>query len=307
MKSTLLLSLTFLFAQSLFSQKEKIIAAADGICKEDKWELKFEENFDGMRLNLNTWKNREYSQGSMSNEGVEVYCTLDNVLLSNGICKIIAKTETIERKAVNWKPDTLKLGDGVQNLRTYYHTASWIETRETYKYGKFEIRCKIPKEKGFWPAFWMYGQSGDVNNEIDVFEFWNPTNFFGKYNEKKLSKIHHMTVHYNKKMSGENYEGPDFSADFHTFSVVWDSTKIEWYVDGELKRLSTYYQTKRGKNVECKNIKAGKTYYINPIFPKDPMSIIANLAIQTGKNAPDVTVFNSAFEIDYIKYYKKVE
>ena len=116
-----------------------------------------------------------------------------------------------------------------------------------------------------------------------------------------------MRVHYNKKMSGENYEGPDFSADFHTFSVVWDSTKIEWYVDGELKRLSTYYQTKRGKNVECKNIKAGKTYYINPIFPKDPMSIIANLAIQTGKNAPDVTVFNSAFEIDYIKYYKKVE
>ena len=307
MKTNFIAFLVFAFSNFSYAQKQKVVAVANGNCAEDKWSLEFEENFDGSKLNDSIWKNREYSQGSMSNEGVEVYCTPDNITVENGICKIFAKTEMIERKAVNWKPDTLKLADGLPNLRTYYHTAAWIETKKNYKYGKFEIRCKIPKEKGFWPAFWMYGQKNDVNNEIDVFEFWNPTNMVGKYNAKKLSKIHHMTVHYNKKMSGQSYQGPDFSKEFHTFSVVWDSTKIEWFVDGELKRSSTYYQTKRGKNIDCKDLKDGKTYYINPVFPKDEMSIIANLAIQTGENAPDTDTFSTSFEIDYIKYYKKVE
>lgn len=304
MKHALLFSLTFLCSQSVFSQKEKIIATTDGNCKEDQWELKFEENFDGMRLDLNIWKLRDYSQGSLTTEGVEGYYTLDNIVLENGICKIIPKKETLIRKAVSWQPDSMKLSDGLPNIRTYNYTSCWIETKKLYPYGKFEVRCKIPKEKGFWPSFWMYGQSGDVNNEIDVFEFWNEQNLFGKFNPKKLSMVNHMTVHYNKKMSTKSYVGPDFSADFHVFAVVWDSTKIEWYVDGELKRSYTKYQTKRGKNVDCKDVKANNTYYLNPVFPKDPMNIILNLAIQTGKNRPEVESFNTAFEIDYVRYYE---
>ncbi|HEY0030581.1 MAG TPA: glycoside hydrolase family 16 protein [Bacteroidia bacterium] len=290
----------FSFAQ----KKEKAVALADGNCKEDQWELEFEENFEGSSLDLAVWKMREYSQGSMSTEGVEGYYTLDNILIENGICKIIPKKETLLRKAVSWQPDSMKLGDGNINLRTYNYTSAWIETRKLYRYGKFEVRCKIPKEKGFWPSFWMYGMENGVNNEIDVFEFWNEHNSFGKFSAKKLSMVNHMTMHYNKKMSSKSYTGPDYSTDFHTFAVVWDTTKIEWYVDGKLQRTATQYVTKRGKNVECKDIKSNETYYLNPVFPKDPMNIIANLAIQTGKNKPLVETFSNAFEIDYIRYYK---
>ena len=108
-------------------------------------------------------------------------------------------------------------------------------------------------------------------------------------------------------MSGKKYEGADFSQDFHTFTVVWDSTKIEWFIDGKLKRTSTYYQTKRGKNIYCKDIKAGNTYYLNQIFPNEKMAILANLALQSGKNSPNENTFNSVFEIDYIRYYKAIK
>ncbi len=303
MKKYFILLFTIVSPYLSFSQKQKIVAAADGKYKEDKWVLKFEENFD-KPLDLTIWKLREYSQGSLSTEGVEGYYTLDNIKIENGICKIIPKKETLIRKAVSWQPDSLKLSDGLPNIRTYYNTSSWIETKKTYSYGKFEVRCKIPKEKGFWPSFWMYGENKGVNNEIDVFEFWNEENIFGKYNSKKLSMVNHMTAHYNRKMSSKKYEGPDYSKDFHTYAVVWDSTKIEWYVDGELKRIHTKYITKSGKNVEAKNVKAGVTYYLNPVFPKDPMNIILNLAIQKGKNKPDVSTYNSLFEIDYVKYYE---
>lgn len=308
MKKLELTFITFLLASvNVFSQKEKVTAPADGNCAETKWQLAFEENFDGKTLDLNIWKLRDYSQGSLATEGVEGYYTLDNIVLENGICKIVPKRETVVRKAVSWQPDSLKLSDGLPNIRTYNYTSCWIETKKLYKYGKFEVRCKIPKEKGFWPSFWMYGMGGDVNNEIDVFEFWNEQNFFGKYSQKKLSMVDHMTVHYNKKMSTKSFEGPDFSQDFHVFSVVWDATKIEWYVDGILKRTYSAYLTKRGKNVACEDVKANNTYYLNPIFPKDPMNIIANLAIQTGKDRPEVSVFTNAFEIDYIRYYEAVK
>jgi beta-glucanase (GH16 family) len=206
---------------------------------------------------------------------------------------------------VSWKPDSLVLEDGKINTRTYNYTSGWIETKQKYHYGKYEIRCKIPKGKSLWPAFWIYGEKDGVNNEIDVFEFWNPQGVFGQYKPGKLSMEHHMTIHYNRKMSGKSYTGPDYSSDFHTFTIVWDSTKIEWYVDGDLKRTATQYLTKRGKNVNCDEVKSGKTYYINPIFPNCPMSILANIAMQNGKNSPDEHTFdNPVYEIDYIRYYK---
>lgn len=304
-------SITFFFiiVCSYFSygQKQKVVAVSTGNCPENKWVLEFEENFDGTKLDLNTWKIKEYAQGSFNNETVEQYYSLDNFVLENGIGKIIPKKEIITKKAVSWLPDSIKLNDGQINIRTYNYTSSWIETKRLYLYGKFEIRCKIPKGKGFWPSFWMYGMKGDVNNEIDVFEFWNEDNLIGKFSDKKLSKVNHMTVHYNKKMSSKSYEGPDFSNDFHTFAVVWDSTKIEWYVDGDLKRTYTQYATRRGKNVTCEDIKANKTYYLNPVFPKDSMNIIVNLAIQKGKDKPDTEKLESNYEIDYIRYYKAAE
>jgi beta-glucanase (GH16 family) len=307
MKQLICISILFTSIQLSFSQNKKVTPTADGKCLENDWKLVFEDDFDGTELNKNTWAVRGYAQGSFDAEGSNEYYSFDNVKVENGICKLIPKKETVIRKAVSWKEDSIKLEDGKINTRTYNYTSGWIETKEQFHYGKYEIRCKIPKGKSCWSAFWMYGQVGDINNEIDVFEFWNPKNAFGNYSSKKLSMQHHMTLHFNHKMSVENYVGPDYSLDYHTFTLVWDSTKIEWFVDGDLKRISTQYQTKRGKNVQCKDIKAGRTYILNPVFPTAPMAIITNIALQSGKNSPDESTFiNPAFEIDYIRYYKPV-
>lgn len=303
MQKYFILLFTILTSQFSFSQKQKIVAGRDGNCNDVKWELKFEDNFDGSSVDLNKW-HMKYAPGTLSYEAVDVYYSIDNIKLENGICKIIPKRETVKQKAVSWQSDSTIVGDNKVNIREYTYTSGWMDSNEQFRYGKFEVRCKVPKGKGLWPSFWMYGETDKVNNEIDVFEFWNEENAFGRYSAKKLSMVNHMTVHYNKKMSGKSYSGPDFSQDFHTYTVIWDSTKIEWYVDGELKRLHTKYITKRGKSVECKNVKANNSYYLNPVFPKDSMTIILNLAVQKGKNKPDEETFNSSFEVDYVRYYK---
>lgn len=145
----------------------------------------------------------------------------------------------------------------------------------------------------------MYGvnaSNNSINNEIDVFEFWDDN-----------TNKHHMTVHYNGQMCLTDYNGPDYSQAFHTFTVIWNNYKIEWYVDGNLKRRSTKFYTILGQTVDCNGIQAFGEYIMDKVFTRDPMNIITNLAIQTGTYAPDNnTPFPSSLEIDYIRYYKQI-
>lgn len=59
-----------------------------------------------------------------------------------------------------------------ENYMGHSYTSGWINTKTKYQYGYFEIRCKLPTGKGFWPAFWLHDGScsGGNYNEIDIFE-----------------------------------------------------------------------------------------------------------------------------------------
>jgi beta-glucanase (GH16 family) len=282
-------------------QAQTVVLTQSGICNNNPWVLTFEDNFDGNSLDLSKWQIQPWGQGALKGENHQEYNSLDNATVGAGICKITAKHETVIRKAVNWKLDNEILSDGWPNLRTYYYTASNLWTHYKFGYGKYEIRCKLPKGKGFWPAFWMYGEKSGINNEIDVFEFWEDNTY-----------QHLMNVHYNGKddnhMCPSHYNGPDYSQDFHTFTVIWNDYKIEWYVDGSLKRRTTKFYTMLNQSVDCSGIHALNQYIMNTVFPKDPINIIISMGIQTGTYEPDgTTPFPSSLEIDYIRYYKQMQ
>ena len=156
----------------------------------------------------------------------------------------------------------------------------------------------------------MYG--GDIRwNELDVFEFWNEYNG-SQYNPSLLSKVLHMTAHYDYDNNGQTnmcstqFTGDDFSADFHVFAIEWEPDKIAWYLDGYCLRVDYRYYTTLGQVVGC-DISAYTLYMKNKIFPINPMNIIFNLAIQhSGNNAPNAsTVFPAYMEVDWVRYYKR--
>lgn len=268
----------------------------DGQCNNNPYVLVFEDNFDGNSLDLSKWQIQPWGQGSLDGDNSHQYYSLDNVSVSSGICSIIAKHETVSRRAVSWKPDNEILSDSLPNLRTYYNTSSNIWTNYKFGYGIYEIRCKIPSGKGFWPAFWMYGLDSAINNEIDVFEFWDNN-----------TVKHHMTAHYNGQMCASDYTGPDYSLAFHTYKVIWNKYKIEWYVDSVLKRRLTKFNTIIGQHIDCNAVLENTLYICEKVFPVDSMNIIANLAIQTGSFAPDSnTLFPDSLQIDYIRYYQQL-
>ena len=125
-------------------------------------------------------------------------------------------------------------------------SSGYVDTKGkfSFKYGYAEMRAKLPKGKGIWPAFWTLPAGGGWPPEIDIFEMLGD----------KPNKLY-FTVHaegcndpncggYSCCKSG-SYTGADFSADYHIFGIEWTSSYIAWFVDGVERFRSTQYVTQQ--------------------------------------------------------------
>ncbi len=247
--------------------------------EDDPWILKFEDNFDGNALDTKVWHpwrgvSRDFDFG-----GTKQWYKPENAVVKDGLLNLIVKKEQHTGKfIINWDTKETKTAD-------FEYTAPDLYTKNTYYYGKYEIRCKIPKGKGLIPAFWLFGSDNHKHNEIDIFEFWNQKNWFKKYSKRKAARVHHMTIHYHGAFSEKNYLGVDYSQDFHVFTLIWEKDKIEWFVDGKLKRR---YKRNKKKN----------------LFPDIPMEIRLNIAVQLNDEGPeDNDEFPKTMVVDYVRHW----
>lgn len=111
-----------------------------------------------------------------------------------------------------------------------------------------EMRAKLPKGVGAWPAFWLdpgvqYSATSFSElpwpPEIDIFEFfnwkWRPTTKVMTANIQtnnvpaKYGNPHDI---FTKFKGGEYTPGPDFSEDFHVFAFDWQGDEPVWVLDG---------------------------------------------------------------------------
>src|SRR6185436_21190321 len=104
---------------------------------------------------------------------------------------------------------------------------------------KIEIYCKLPHDKGFNPAFWIWGEdaNGMCCSEIDVFELFikEPSTTVDRVKELDFNFHHYQ----NPKLSSgtKYYSDIDLSDNFHTYAVEWSYDNIKWLVDGDVRRI----------------------------------------------------------------------
>jgi beta-glucanase (GH16 family) len=269
-------------------------------CIDSNYQIVFEDNFNGNTLDLSKWEIQPWGQGALVGHANIEYNSLNNVEVSSGTCKIIAKNENIITKAVSWKPENEILSDGQPNLRAYSYTSANLWTKEKFFLGKYEIRCRMPVGAGLWPAFWLFG--GQRWNEIDVFD-----NYSG-VSTLVTSVGHDFDGNGTSEGCSQSYTGFDF-AQWHTITCLFDFDKIIWMVDNVIVRVLYRFTSVAGNFIECgENIATG-TYWDSKFWPLEPMSIIMNLAVGSGSGPcpqpSNNNIFPSVFEIDYIKYWKK--
>ena len=285
------------------------------------WVLTFSDEFDGALLDRNKWAT-EYGIDNycvVANPpppGVISYCNRSNndekewyvdaaPRLENGILKLVASKNDCSGDSLpdrNYAP---------YSCANFPYLSGMLSTHDRFSqlYGYFEARMKVPNGQGLWPAFWLIPQL-PVNPFPDVEYFWPPEIDIME-NRGDWPNIVLMTNHYSgvypypgSKLNNWSYggsdmgmytitNGPDFSADFHTFAVDWEPNDIIWYVDGVERFRSTL------------NLPPGT---VNPpVYPGD-MHIVLNLAAGgsfTGNLLPEDTNLPASLEVDYVRVYQK--
>ena len=173
-----------------------------------------------------------------------------------------------------------------------YTSARMItKNKKTFRYGRVDIRAKLPKTRGIWPALWMLGNNIDAVSwpacgEIDILEL------LGQEPNKMYGTIHWGANFASHQYMTESYTLPtgSFDEQFHVFSMVWEENSIRMYVDDLL------FFTATDDDV------TGGTYPFNNLF-----FFIFNIAV--GGNWPGppdgTTVFPQRMFIDYIRVFQQ--
>lgn len=156
----------------------------------------------------------------------------------------------------------------------------------TQQYGYFEIRTKLPKGKGLWPAFWMVGANPKDNGsaEIDVFEHYGP------YPDRFKSSVHvHRAKPGNKKQNKFHITRvqPDSLYDrFNTFGVLLDSDSISFYLNRKIIWRTPTPEELRQPLIVLLNLGMGKELQIDEA-PEQSFMLVDYVKVWAPKN-PDV-------------------
>lgn len=237
------------------------------------WNLAWSDEFDYDGLPDSTkWAYNVGGNGWGNNE-LQYYTEADtmNAKVEKGVLKITARKQIKEKNS--------------------YTSARLItKGKAEFKYGKIEIRAKLPSGKGTWPALWMLGSNIDKVNwpmcgEIDIMEHvgHQPDSIFGSVHTKDFN---HILGTQNTK--GLFINNP-YTA-FHTYSIEWTENKISFYIDGKFYNQFTKVSSAKSK------------------WPfSEPQYIIMNVAIGGnwgGQFGVDENICPATMEVDYVRVYK---
>lgn len=152
--------------------------------------------------------------GGWGNQELQYYTSRpENVIVKGGVLKIKAIKENYSGSA-------------------YTSTRMLSKGLFSFKYGKVEVKAKLPAGVGTWPAIWMLGSNISTAGwpacgEIDIME----------HKGSDVNRIY-GTLHYPGR-SGGNADGStkvitNATTDFHIYSLDWSASSIKIYVDGQL-------------------------------------------------------------------------
>ncbi len=175
-----------------------------------------------------------------------------------------------------------------ENISTYNYTTARIISKESFQYGYFESRMKIPSTIPTWPAFWLLSARRPLrwplDGEIDIMEHVSCVpNYIG---------VHVNTKKYNWKngtSQGKKVYINNLYDEFHTFGVDWNAQRIIFYID----------------NIEYfRYVKTEMTFEAWPFDTR--FNIIFNMAMDTQCMKENYDYLLPAkFIVDYIRIYNK--
>lgn len=181
------------------------------------YNLVWNDEFDGTSLSSDWTHEIGTGNGGWGNNELQYYRE-ENTELKDGLLLITAKAEPFGNKN---------------------YTSSRIITqgKQSFKYGRIDIRAALPYGQGIWPALWMLGSNFDTVGwpkcgEIDIMEMVGGQSRANGGDDKVFGTVHWDSGGQRAEFGGSNQlSSGKFADEFHVFSIIWDSQKITWYRD----------------------------------------------------------------------------
>ncbi|HDJ32905.1 MAG TPA: glycoside hydrolase family 16 protein [Bacteroidetes bacterium] len=187
-----------------------------------------------------------------------------------------------------WTSDAVKVSDGILTIRIfrwqgqYFSGAVLSRGKFESRYGYWEIRCRLPREEGHWPAFWiqndgMEGNAGtdDPGAEIDIMEY------HARWGDTLLHAVHWGGYGENMRSAEEKVKIPGLSEGFHTFGLRWTPLSYRFYVDGK------------------------RTWTLRKGVSRQSQYVIISEEIGRWAGEIEKTELPDRFEVDYIRVYHR--
>jgi len=194
-------------------------------------------------------------------------------------------------------PNNVRVEDGKliieakkESYRGAEYTSARIKTKKSWKYGRLEIRAKLPSGRGTWcalwalPTDWIYGP-WPHSGEIDILEHVG-------FNEGEIVSSVHTNAHAGD-LYGTDQQGtikvPNSCKEFNNYILEWHEDKISISVNN--KEFFSYSKQ-------------------NSPWQKWPFDqrfhLIFNIAVGGwwgGAKGIDDNAFPAKMEIDYVRVY----
>jgi beta-glucanase (GH16 family) len=238
------------------------------------WRLVWADEFE--RSGLPDSSRWTYEEGLVRNREAQYYTRArrENARVEDGMLVIEARKE--------------------QQAQAQYTSASLTtEGRASWRYGRIEVRAKLPRGRGMWPAIWTLGtnrrQVGwPTTGEIDIMEFvgFDPDIIHANVHTAAFN-------HRDKTGRGATRSLPRPFEDFHVYAMEWTRERIDVSVDG-----MTYFSFPNSGNGVRE-------------WPFDAEQyLILNVAVGGawgGQHGIDDSIFPQRFYVDYVRVYQRSE
>jgi beta-glucanase (GH16 family) len=175
--------------------------------------------------------------------------------------------------------------------KAYTSTRIVSKQKGDWRYGRIEVRAKLPKGKGTWPAIWMlstdwkYG-GWPASGEIDIMEHvgYDPGVIHGTIHTEKYNHIKWTQKEGKITIT-------DAMDQFHVYAIDWTKDKIDFFVDEQL-----YHTVIRDPQDDFNGWPFDQKFHL-----------IMNVAVGGnwgGKEGIDDSIWPQKMEIDYVRVYQ---
>lgn len=273
----------------LISCKEKNKERNDSSENTD-YQLVWEDNFD--YSGEPDPKNWQFETGFIRNREEQLYTdSSKNARVENGNLILETHKESlsnpgfISKEEDNWR----------KNRDSAKYSSASITTKglAEWKYGKFEIKAKLPEGRGLWPAIWMLGENRDSVGwpecgEIDIMEHvgFERDSVFGTIHTEAYN--HMKGTQKGKKIFIENPY-----SEYHIYAMEWTPEKIDFLLDGEIYN-----------HIENEHKTVDEWPFDQKFYLKINIAVGGGLG---GKKGINDSIFPQKMLVDYVKVYQKNE